>query len=217
MIRRAFASGLPKSGLEGSAAPVAGSTRMIEPSSVVGSLDVRRSWLRSEPPSALGGDHRAADTARRVTTGVDRVPVLPVVGEREAGSVAGTRVKRPVRAELDRSRRVARVLLAPVLDQHLLRAGHHVAARLESREASADHAAVGGRARGRGAGVPPTRRRARRAELVVVGVEDVDVRVGREVRVERHPEQAAIPEVVDVRREVRERRSVSGRRSCRRP
>ncbi len=55
MIRLAFASGLAKSGLDGSAAPVAGSTRMIEPSSVVGSLAVRRSWLRREPPSALGG------------------------------------------------------------------------------------------------------------------------------------------------------------------
>jgi hypothetical protein len=38
----------------------------------------------------------------------------------------------------------------------------------------------------------------RAAELVVVCIEDVNVRVGGEVRVEGKPEQASIPEVVDV-------------------
>ena len=103
---------------------------------------------------------------------------------------------------------MARVLLAPVLDQHLLGAGHDVAGRLEAREPAADDAAVavapGGVGHGsestpgvpqRGA-VPPIGR--------VVGVEDVDVRVGREVGVERDAEQAAVPEVVDVRAQVGE-------------
>ncbi len=55
ITRRAFGSLLPNRGLSGSAAPVMGSTRMIVPSSVVGSEGVRRSWTRSAPPSAVGG------------------------------------------------------------------------------------------------------------------------------------------------------------------
>src|ERR671910_473572 len=55
MIRLAFWSGLAASGLVGRAAPVAGSTRMTAPSRVTGSPAVRRSWLRSAPPSAVGG------------------------------------------------------------------------------------------------------------------------------------------------------------------
>ncbi len=170
----------------------------------------RRAQVLAPQGAALGARrrHRAPDAPWRVAAGIDGIPVLPVVGEREARAVAGARVQRPVRAEVDGSYRVARVLLAPVLDQHLLRAGHDIAVRLESREPSADHAAVRGRAGGRRARVTPARRCARRAELVVVRVEDVDVRALREVRIERHPQKAAIPEVVDVRREVRE-----GRRS----
>ena len=59
----------------------------------------------------------------------------------------------------------------------------------------------------------PAWRRRCASELVVVRVEDVHVRVGGEVRGQREPEQAAVPEVVDVdveigehgRRRVRER------------
>jgi hypothetical protein len=54
-IRRAFASADPASGLSAGAAPVSGSMRMIVPSSETGSAGVRRSWLRSAPPSAVGG------------------------------------------------------------------------------------------------------------------------------------------------------------------
>ena len=60
-IRRAFASELNANGLSGSPAPVLGSIRMTVPSSVVGSPGVRTSWLRSAPPSAVGGE-RAAPT-----------------------------------------------------------------------------------------------------------------------------------------------------------
>ena len=55
MIRRALASLLDASGLSASAAPVAGLTRMMLPSRLVGSPLVRRSWLRRAPPSAVGG------------------------------------------------------------------------------------------------------------------------------------------------------------------
>ncbi len=55
MMRRAFGSALNASGLSGSPSPVAGSTRSSAPSSDVGSPVVRRSWLRSAPPSAVGG------------------------------------------------------------------------------------------------------------------------------------------------------------------
>ncbi len=133
---------------------------MIDPSSVAGSPDVRRSWLRSAPPSAVGG----VSTVRRHPAGRrtgSRTAVLPVVGEREARAVSAACVRAPVGAELDGPDGVARVLLAPVLDQYLLGAGHHVAGRLETREASADHAAVGGGPGRRRARVSPARRRAR--------------------------------------------------------
>src|SRR5829696_2455522 len=99
-----------------------------------------------------------------------------------------------------------RILLAPVLDQDLLGAGHlvGVGVDLQAREAPADHAAVGGGTRGGGTRVgeyarrAPARRRLCAAELVVVCVEDVDIRVGGEVRVEGQPEQTPVPEVVDV-------------------
>jgi hypothetical protein len=54
MMRRVFGSELAAFGLSAIAAPVSGLTRMIEPSSPVGSAVVRRSWLRSAPPSAVG-------------------------------------------------------------------------------------------------------------------------------------------------------------------
>ena len=54
MIRLALGSVLDD-GLSGRAAPVAGSTRMTVPSRVTGSPAVRRSWLLSAPPSAVGG------------------------------------------------------------------------------------------------------------------------------------------------------------------
>ena len=55
MIRRAFGSALNAFGLSGRPAPVAGSTRRIAPSRLTGSPVVRMSWLRSAPPSAVGG------------------------------------------------------------------------------------------------------------------------------------------------------------------
>ncbi len=77
---------------------------------------------------------------------------------------------------------------------------HGVAERRQARDAAGDDAAVDGVARrvrarvGDRAGRAPGRRRA--ARLVVERVEDVDVGLRREVRVQRQPEEAAVPEVV---------------------
>ena len=53
-MRRALASVEENSGFVGNATPVFGSMRIIEPSSVVGSEGLRRSWLRRAPPSFVG-------------------------------------------------------------------------------------------------------------------------------------------------------------------
>ena len=202
MIRRTLGSALPARGLSGSPAPVTGSTRSTAPLSAAGSPDVRRSWLRSAPPSAVGGVRIAPEATRRIAARVDRIPVLPVVDEVEARPVAAGHVQRAVSTELERSHRMARVLLAPVLDQHLLGTRHHVAVGLEAREPPAHDAAIVGRTRRCRAtvrchaGRAPTRSCA--ADRGVVRVQDVHVRLGRELRMERHAEQTAIPEVVDV-------------------
>ena len=214
-IRRAFGSELNASGLSGRPWPVAGSTRRRAPSSDVGSPAVRRSWLRSAPPSAVGGVSDRAGAAGWVAARVERAPVLAPVGEVEAGAVAAADVERAVVAEREAADGVARILLAPVLDQHLLGAGHRVAGGLQPREPSGDDAAVGrgaGRCRARvreDAWRAPARRDP--ADRRVVRVEDVDVRRRREARIEREPEQAAVPEVVHVRAQVGEHASGSGR------
>jgi hypothetical protein len=103
---------------------------------------------------------------------------------------------------------MARILLAPIFDQNLLGAGHHVASCLNAGQSCTYDAAVRGCSRRTRAGIrrrarrPPLRRRTRVAEYVVVGVEDVNVGVRGEVRREREPEETAVPEVVDVRPQV---------------
>src|SRR6188768_827352 len=54
-MRRTFASAESAKGLSGSPSPVRLSTRMIVPDRPTGSSPRRRSWLRSEPPSVVGG------------------------------------------------------------------------------------------------------------------------------------------------------------------
>ena len=105
-----------------------------------------------------------------------RVLRLSVVDEGEAGAVAAAHVERAVRAERERADRVARELLAPVADQHLLAAGHHVADRGESGEPAGHDAAVGRRTRRRRAAVGPPGTGRRAADRGVVRVEHVDVR-----------------------------------------
>jgi hypothetical protein len=76
--------------------------------------------------------------------GVERVTILAVVGEVEASPVPAADVERSVGPECQVPDRVGGVLLAPVLDQYLLAAGHLVGVEvdLQAREAPADHAAV---------------------------------------------------------------------------
>ena len=78
MIRRAFAIELAASGLFGMPAPVSGLTRRIAPSSVVGSDGgVRRSWLASAPPSALGGVRVAPTPPGGSPHGLSGLPSWP--------------------------------------------------------------------------------------------------------------------------------------------
>ena len=149
MIRRALGSGRRRAGCSAAPAPVAGSTRMMVPSRETGSPAGAQVLAAQRAPFGGRRRQRGAGPARRVAAGVDRAAVLAVVDEVEAGAVAAAGVERAVGAELQGADRVAGVLLAPVLDQHLLGAGHHVAGGLQARQAPADHAAVGGRA-GRG-------------------------------------------------------------------
>src|SRR4051794_41031552 len=217
MIRRAFESGLPASGLVGKAAPLSGSTRMIVPLRPTGSPLVRKSWLRR---ATFGGRWRqhAADGSRRIAAGVRGAAALTVVCVREARPVAPTRVQRSVRPERNRADRMARELLTPVLDENLLRSCHSVSRCLEPTQASAHDAAISHRAWRSRTRIarrrllisrvrPPLRRTARIPEDVVVRVEHVHVWPRREARVELHPEEAAIPEVVDVARRSRVHRT----------
>ena len=175
----------------------------------------RRRLLRAQP-LGLGTQRaalcarrrvRVADAAGRVATRVGRNAVatraLAVVGGVEVRAVAAACVELPVGSERDRADRVARVLPAPVFDQHLLighRAAH--ARQGELRDAPARDAAVH---RGGGARVirtvagPPPGRGTRVAEHVVVRILDVEKWTGRaEVGIDREPQQALVPVVVDL-------------------
>ena len=137
--------------------------------------------------------------------------VLAIVHAVEARPVAGAGIKGPIGAEPECPDRMARILLAPVLDEDRLWARDRASADAEPRQPGAHHAAVCRRTgRGRTAIVAAADWPAA-TEDVVVGVEDVNPRPRRkggvrQARVQRESEQPAIPEVVDVRRQVREGR-----------
>ncbi len=175
-----------------------------------GAVEARRVRRRAEvlaaQRAALAGRRGlgAAHARGRVAAGVARNAVLAVVDEVWARSVAAACVEGAVRPEAQVADAVRRPLLAPVLDQHLLRADHLVPLGLEAREPGTHDAAVRAPTRRIGAGVVPFRRRA--ADLRVVGVEHVDERLGGEVGVEREAEQSAVPVVVHLRPQVGERR-----------
>ena len=191
---------------------MAGSTRSSAPlrrtGSPVGSADALE---RSAPPRARRrssrchrrrrAGRRTGSSARRPDAG--RAAVLAVVGIVEARAVSTGHVEGAVRAEAQVADGMARELLAPVVDQDLLR-GRDAAAHRQADEAAADQAAVGVGTRHGGAGVIPARRAPARDG--VARVEGVHVRAGREGGIERHPEEAAVPVVVDVGLEVREDR-----------
>ncbi len=147
----------------------------------------------------------------RVPARVDRVAVLAPVCEVEARPVASAHVEGTVRAECELADGVTRVLLAPVLDEHLLGpVGNAVRPERDSRQAAADHAAVSRGAWRSRAGIREDARRAppggQRADRRVVRVQHVEEALGRVVRVDCHPEHPAVPEVVGVRAQVDRRR-----------
>ena len=130
----------------------------------------RRSRIRSRsgrgPASAARRPRRSAASGCRPRRRADRrtgftgEADLAVVDAGEARAVAAAHVERAVGAERQRADRVARELLAPVLDEDVLAARHDVAGGGETREASADDAAGGVRA---GRVRAPVEGRARRA------------------------------------------------------
>jgi hypothetical protein len=130
---------------------------------------------------------------------------LAVVGAPKAGTIAPADVELAVGAEGQIAHGVTGVLLAPVLDQDLLVAGHRVRGNisLQAREALADHATIGGRSWRGGTGVRGRTRRApaRRGfvDRRVLGVQYIHVGPGREARVEGKAKQAAVPLVVYLR------------------
>ena len=136
MIRRSFGSLLAPSGLSGSAAPVSGSTRMeraVEPGRVAGGAEVLAAQRAALGASAASACRRRRPADRR--TGSCGRAELAVVDVVEARAVAAGHVERAVGAEREVADRVARELLAPVLDQHLLGARHALplASRRDSR------------------------------------------------------------------------------------
>src|SRR5207247_8916652 len=106
-------------------------------------LAAQRATLRA------GRGQRGADRTRRIATGVRLVAgvvraVLPIVDVVEAGAVAAAHVQVSVTPEQESADRVAGELLAPVVDEHLFAAGHHVAADLQTRYPCGHQTAVGG-------------------------------------------------------------------------
>ncbi len=105
---------------------------------------------------------------------------------------------------------MAHELLAPVVDQHLLGAGPVVPICLQAGEPATDHApvvALTGRRGARVVGHPGAAPAGGRpSDRRVVGVEDVYVGLGREVRIERDAEQPPVRVVVDLRSQVGEDR-----------
>ncbi len=226
MIRRAFRSGFPARAFVGQPAPVSGLTRMIVPSRPTGSPAVRRSWLRSEPPSAVGevsAVPAAPGGSPHGFTGVgvrrSGPTVLTVVGGVEVRAVARRQVEGPFRTEHQAADRMARELLAPILDEDVLGTGHDATDRGQLGQPPRDDTTVGrGPRRIRASVVGRGRRVGRRpawrvgrilrvAQDVVVRVQDVHVRTARrEARVDGEAEHAPVPVVVDVRGQVGEDR-----------
>ncbi len=199
MIRASFASALPALALSGHASPVSGSIRRIAPSRLR-RVAARAQVLRTQGPALV----RRVPAWVRAVVGEAELAVVRLV---EVGAVAARHIERAFGSEGERTDRVARVLLAPVGDQ-VPGPGHRQVGQIdrEAIETTGDHATIGIAAGTAGtdgwARVVHGRVRpggiAAAAEDVVVGVERVQIRAaGRELRVDREAEQAAIPVVVD--------------------
>src|SRR5262249_7283903 len=122
--------------------------RAVEGCRAVGAADAlaaQRASLRAGRAQRGAGRAGWVATGIRLVAGIIRA-VLPVVDVVEAGAVPGTGVEIPIAAEQERADRVAGELLAPVVDEHLLGAGHNVPADLQARHARRHEEAVGRRA-----------------------------------------------------------------------
>ena len=191
-------------------------------SSNAGPAERRGLWARSAPPCAVGGVSVPPTPAGGSPQGFFGVggpasaAVLPVVDAGEARALATADVQLAVGPEAEVADRVARVLLAPLVgDQALRRSDLAVVGRhLDPDELAADDTPVGVRPRRSRAPVVPDRRRLPRRR--VVGVQEIHVPVRREARVERNPQQAAVPVVVDLGAEIGDQPSESCRPGCRR-
>ena len=203
--------------------------RAVRPADGLGPQGAALARRRRQAGAGRGGRvaarvGRRDDLAVRVGEGAAVLAVVLTAGTgvQEAGALAHGRVQVAVRAEYEVAHRVAGELLAVVGHEHGLCTGAHVAAaavalRGQPRDTPLDGAAVRGGSRCRGARIIPLGRRVPRGVVevahgvVVVRVHHVHRRVGREVRRERHAQQAAVPVVVDLRGEVGERmRRVAG-------
>ena len=133
---------------------------------------------------------------------------LAIVHEGEAGPITATDVEGAIGTEHHRADRVTGELLTPPLQQHGLRAGHHASGGGQPGEPAADDAAIGSRAGRRGASVGEAIDRRPKgcgaADRGVERIEDVHVGCGREVRMQRHAEQATVPVVVHLSSQVGE-------------
>jgi hypothetical protein len=102
----------------------AGARRRIDANdrSVEGDRIARASQVLTPERPSLGERRRldAADRNRRVTSGVQWIAVLPIVGPDPARSVPPGRVQISVHSEEHAPDRVARVLLEPVVQKHEL-------------------------------------------------------------------------------------------------
>ena len=157
--------------------------------------------LGAQAASLRGGrGHRATDTARWVATGIHRRAELAVVG-RHLCAVAAARIQTAIRAELQRTHRVSRELIAPVVDENPFRL-QPIPADRQPRQSATGHAAIDIRARGSRAGVLQhawcTPRRRCPADRRVVAVEHIQIRLRRITGIDRHPQQAMISRAVDL-------------------
>ncbi len=178
--------------------------RAVEAGGVAGGAQV----LHAQPAAlgGRGGEH-VADRAGRVAAGVRRGPGVAVVPECRGGAVATGEVEIAVGAEGEPAAGVDRVLLAPVLDQHLLRAGHRLAGDPQPRDATARDAVLVEAQGSPRAAVPRVARiavqRRGAADPCIERVVDVDVGLRREVGVDGQRHQPAGGEVVHLGAQVR--------------
>src|SRR5690554_6594056 len=164
---------------------------------------MRREQVLGTQRTALGrlGNHHSSGAAGGITAGIagrrgpgPHTSGLAVVGRAERGTIPATDIEGAISAEHQVTDRVARELLAPIMDQHLDVAGSHWqvggVVDLDPGELCRDHATVRGAAGYVRAlvavdprsALPHLGRAPGDGEGDTVGVEHVDERLVRVVR-----------------------------------